>query len=61
MHYDSDKQRQDQIVSFTDISLAYVCHIFVIRINHTHAFAITAQCQKRSFLFPKVQLSFYSF
>lgn len=28
MHYDSDKQRQDQIVSFTDISVAYVCHIF---------------------------------
>lgn len=56
MHYDSDKQRQDQIVSFTDISLAYVCHIFVIRINHTHVFAVTAQCQKRSFLFPKVQL-----
>lgn len=28
MHCDSDEQRQEQIVSFTDISLAYVCHIF---------------------------------
>lgn len=35
MHYDSDKQRQDQIVSFTDISLAYVCHFFNQDKSHT--------------------------
>lgn len=51
-----DKQRQDQIVPFTDIPLAYDCHIFLIRINHRQAFAITAQRQKRSVLLPEVQL-----
>lgn len=38
-----DKQRQDQIVSFTDIPLAYDCHIFLIRINHRQAFVRTAE------------------
>lgn len=55
MHYSGDKQRRDQTVPFTDISLAYVCRTFLIRINRTHALVITARCQKRSSLFPKAR------
>lgn len=35
MHYDGDKQRQDQTLSFTDVSLAYVCHFFNQDKSHT--------------------------